>query len=283
MKPSLIWVLTALLLVAVPFTVSGTQKKVEELPDVTVPTTYDVEFKPMAFYYEIDPYLPIKVLLEGSGFVLDPLLGSQVEKAVGRSAFMADPGILRRPVVVSDVYDLDNQTYDLDVARYRQKGVASWEVEILDMSGMIFRILPGKGSLPEFIAWDGRGEDGKPLSVGDAYTFNIHMTTRDEATLRKGGGIIDVNGIAYENVVAIKESQMDIGSVYPAQVSRKVADYYQLVLNRFKEGGYSRIVITASDKEYAEAARDYLTPRLVNTVIVVQEDPEFPRLQFVFE
>ncbi|MBN2380885.1 hypothetical protein JXM67_13890 [candidate division WOR-3 bacterium] len=255
----------------------------EDLGEEVVTAKIDVEFKPMAFYYEIDPYLPIKVLLEGSGFILDPELGKQVEKAVGRSAFMADPDLLRKPVLVSDVYDLDHQAIDLDVERYQQKGIASWEVQILDMSGMNFRTLTEKGSLPARVQWDGRNEDGDVLSVGDVYTFNVRLTTKAEATIRKGGGTIDVNGIAYENVVAIKEAEMDVGSIYSTQVSRKVADYYQMVLNRFKEGGYSRMVITASERTFAEAAKDYLSERLVNVDVVVQEDPEYPRVQFVFE
>ncbi|MBD3286704.1 hypothetical protein GF359_08865 [candidate division WOR-3 bacterium] len=254
----------------------------ENLGEEIITAKQDVEFKPMAFYYEIDPYLPIKVLLEGSGFILDNNLGKQIEKAVGRSTFSADPNILRMPVVVSDVYDLDKENIELDVARYQQKRIDSWEVQILDMAGMNFRTITGDGSLPELVTWDGRSENGEVLSVGDVYTFNVRLTTKEEATIRKGGGTIDVNGVAYENVVSIKESEMDVENVYGTQVSRKVADYYQMVMNRFKEGGYTRVTITASDRMFAEAAKDYLSERLINTPIDVQEDPQYPRVQFVF-
>ena len=277
MKKTLLTVLAGLLIVT-----GGLIAQEENLGEEVVTAKQDVEFKPMAFYYEVDPYLPIKVLLEGSGFILDANLGKQIEKAVGRSTFSADPNILRMPVVVSDVYDLDQQNIDLDVARYQQKGIASWEVQILDMAGMNFRTVTNKGSLPALVTWDGRSENGEVLSVGDVYTFNVRLTTKDEATIRKGGGTIDVNGVAYENVVAIKESEMDVDNIYGTQVSRKVADYYQMVMNRFKEGGFTRITITASDRMFADAAKEYLTERLINVPIDVQEDPEFPRVQFVF-
>jgi len=277
LKKTLLTVLAGLLIVT-----GGLIAQEENLGEEVVTAKQDVEFKPMAFYYEVDPYLPIKVLLEGSGFILDANLGKQIEKAVGRSTFSADPNILRMPVVVSDVYDLDQQNIDLDVARYQQKGIASWEVQILDMAGMNFRTVTNKGSLPALVTWDGRSENGEVLSVGDVYTFNVRLTTKDEATIRKGGGTIDVNGVAYENVVAIKESEMDVDNIYGTQVSRKVADYYQMVMNRFKEGGFTRITITASDRMFADAAKEYLTERLINVPIDVQEDPEFPRVQFVF-
>jgi len=276
--------ITFLILASVPLIAAGSidpdslQKNIFK---DSIITTYDVEFKPMAFYYEVDPYLPVKVLLEGSGFILDPQLGVAVEKSIGRSAFMADPGFLRKPVTVSDVYNLDVESYRLDVDRYRQKGIASWEIQILDMSGINFRTIEGKGVLPETVEWDGRDENGNVFSVGDVYTYNVRLNTKDDATIRKGGGTIDVAGIAYENVVSIKETEMEVTNFYGA-VSARVADYYQMVSNRFKEGGFFRITITASDLDYAETARDYLVPRLANVPIEVLEDPEYPRVQFVF-
>ncbi|MBD3286705.1 hypothetical protein GF359_08870 [candidate division WOR-3 bacterium] len=259
-----------------------TRKQTEtSLDSIDIIVTYDIEFKPMAFYYEVDPYLPVKVLLEGSGFILDPQLGVNVEKTISRSAFMADPDYLRTPVVVSDVYDFDKECYRLDVARYSQKGIATWEIQILDMAGRSFRTLEGKGSLPETVEWDGRGKDGRVMSVGDVYTYNVRLRTKNDGTIRKGGGTIDITGIAYGNVVEIKETEMDVSNIY-GEVSRKVADYYRIVTNRFKEGGFSQLIITSSDIDFAEAARDYLAPRLLNVPIEVREDPKYPRVQFVF-
>jgi len=258
------------------------QAKNPDLGTEVVTAKIDVEFKPMAFYYEIDPYLPIKVLLQESGFILDPELGKQVEKAVALSTFMADPELLRKPVFVPDLYDLDHQQLSLDVARYQEKGIVGWEIQILDMGGMTYATLTGKGVLPASVGWNGRNDNGEIISVGDVYTYNVRLTTKDGATIRKGGGTIDVNGIAYENIVAVKESEMDVGNIYQTEVSRKVSDYYQFVLNRFKEGGFTKVTITASDLSFAEAAKEYLVKKLVGVQINVQEDPEFPRIQFSF-
>lgn len=241
-----------------------------------------VEYKPKAFYYEIDPYQPVGIMLGSTRFILDDNLIMQVEKSVGRSTFMADPFLLRVPVSVTSFFDLDRQTLAIDVSSYQERNVASWSINILDARGNSFRTLQGTGSLPTTVSWDGRGDDpSQMMAVGDVYSFIIILNTKDGSQMRKIGRPIDLNGIAYENVVAVKEAE--IASYDPGAVSEKVANYYQYVLNRLKEKGFTSILIKASDTYIAEAAKSYLDARLYNTKINVQEVPEYARVEFVFQ
>lgn len=240
-----------------------------------------IENKPKAFYYEIDPYQPVGILLGTNRFILDDNLLTQVEKAVGQSTFMADPYLLRIPVQVPNVYDLDHEVLSLETAPYQERGVDRWEVQILDARGMTFRNLSGNGSLPASISWDGRGDEPTMvMAVGDVYSYIIILTMKDGSRMRKIGRPIDLNGLVFDNVVAIKESEV---ATYDVTVPEKIARYYQYVLNRFKEKGYTRIKIVASDSYIAEAAKRFLDDRLYHTEITVQENPEYARMEFIFD
>ncbi|NLI97253.1 hypothetical protein GX441_01185 [bacterium] len=253
------------------------QEKIYEVTETGL-----IEYKPKAFYYEIDPYQPIGIMLGSTRFILDDNLITQVEKSVGRSTFMADPFLLRVPVNVTSFYDLDRQTLAIDVSSYQERNIASWTVNILDARGNTFRTIQQNGALPATISWDGRGDDpSQVMAVGDVYSFIIILNTKDGSQMRKIGRPIDLNGIAYENVVAVKEAE--IASYDVGAVSQKIANYYQYVLNRLKEKGFTSILIKASDTYIAETAKQYLDERLYHTKINVQEVPEYARVEFVFQ
>lgn len=248
---------------------------------ITIVGKEPIERKPASFYYEIDPYQPIEVLLGANQFILDNNLITQVEKSVGKSTFIADPYLLRIPVSVSDVYDIDRTAITIDVSPYQERGVSSWEVQILDARGVTFRIVQGGGSLPTSITWNGRGDQPTDvMSVGDIYSFIVILTMRDGSQMRKIGRPLDLNGLAYENVVAVKESEIES---YDMVMPAKIANYYQFVLNRFKETNYTGIHIIASNLSLAEAARNYLASRLYNVKITTQEMPEYARVEFIFQ
>ncbi len=67
------------------------------------------------------------------------------------------------------------------LARLRQdvKGVAGWQIEIIDARGTVVRRLAGEGAPEREIAWDGLGDDGAPAPCGLAYA--PVLTARDKA------------------------------------------------------------------------------------------------------
>ncbi len=67
------------------------------------------------------------------------------------------------------------------LARLRQdvKGVAAWQVEIIDARGTVVRRLAGEGAAPAELGWDGLGDDGAPAPCGLAYA--PVLTARDKA------------------------------------------------------------------------------------------------------
>lgn len=254
----------------------------QELGERVVTEKALVESKPKAFYYEIKPYQPIAVILGSERYILDEKsYRSQAEKAVGRSTFMADPHLLREPVSLNDFYNLDRENIPIQTAPYQERGISEWEIQILDARGSTFRTLIGSGSLPDVIRWDGRGEDpSQVMAVGDVYSYIIILEMRDGSQMRKIGRPIDINGLSYENIVAVKESQI---ITYDQVVPEKIARYYQYVLNQFKENGYSSIHIKASNNFLAEIAMNYLNDRLYHTDISYQEVPEYARVEFIFQ
>jgi hypothetical protein len=67
------------------------------------------------------------------------------------------------------------------LARLRQdvKGIAGWQLEIIDARGTVARRQAGEGTPPGEITWDGLGDDGSPAPCGLAYA--PVLTARDKA------------------------------------------------------------------------------------------------------
>lgn len=244
-----------------------------------------IDPKPQAFYYRLDFYQPVDAMLTANQFVLDENLITQVERAVGRSTFMADPYLLRRPVGLEDntsFVNIDKNEILLDVSAYQERGVKEWEVQILDAGGDVFRSITGRGSLPSNVYWDGRDNDGyQVMVVDDNYSYLIVLTFRDGSQIRKIGRPISLKGLVYENVVAIKQGELT--SPGTGRVSSSVERYYQYVLNRFKALRYSGIHIRASNKYLVESIQEYLMNRLHDVDVTFEEVPEYSRVEFIFQ
>jgi hypothetical protein len=67
------------------------------------------------------------------------------------------------------------------LARLRQdvKGVARWQLEIVDARGAVANLRTGEGALPREIPWDGLCTDGTPAPCGIPYSHVL--TARDKA------------------------------------------------------------------------------------------------------
>ncbi len=240
-----------------------------------------IEPKPKAFYYTIDPYQPIGVILGEHRFILDPMFFEKIEKAVGRSIFLTDENLLRVPVRINNFVDLDREAISLDMSKFIEKGIESWEVQIIDGRGNVFRTIQGKGNLPSAVMWDGKGDDGETvMSVGDIYSFIVTIHRKDGSSTRRIGSPIDLAGLAYGNIVAIKETELQmIGT----EISRKERDYIQYVINRFREKGFSKITVAASDIYFADIVKSYLEEKLFGVEINTKEVPGITRIEFIFE
>jgi hypothetical protein len=59
------------------------------------------------------------------------------------------------------------------------KGVARWQVEIVDAAGVVVATRSGEGAPPREIPWDGLGDDGAPAPAGVACSHVL--TARDKA------------------------------------------------------------------------------------------------------
>jgi hypothetical protein len=67
------------------------------------------------------------------------------------------------------------------LARLRQdiKGVAHWQLEIVDARGTVASLRSGEGALPREIPWDGLRTDGTPAPCG--FSYSHVLTARDKA------------------------------------------------------------------------------------------------------
>jgi len=180
-----------------------------------------------------------------------------------------------------DFFDLDHEEITLDMSAYRSSGVASWELSILNMSGNTFRTLAGKRSPPSAIGWDGRAEDSTQiLTVDDAYTFIFKLVLKKGAVKSRVGEEIEIKGIAYDNVVAVKENEMEyIGMIQPPVVTR----YFDYVISRFDAMGYSRLTVVTPTVERARPIIKYLAVNLpyarLNSII----DSTCARVEFILD
>lgn len=246
-----------------------------------------VEMKPKAFYYTIDLYQPIGIALGENRFILDHMLILEIEKAVGKCIFLVDENLLRRPVRLEKFVDLDKDSIPIDVAKFKLPNLESWEIQILDGRGNVFRSIKGKGSLPEKVNWDGKGDDGESvLKVGDIYGFKLSLRFKDGTKETRLGSPIDLNGVSYGNVVAIKQTKLEGLGPIGTGVAR---DYLQYVINKFREKLCKEMEIVASDIYLAETIKDYLQKRLFlqkhegRDPIVAVENPGLRRVEFVLK
>ncbi len=242
-----------------------------------------IEPKPKAFYYTIDPYQPIGLILGESRFILDPMFFERIEKAVGKSIFLTDEALLRVPVRVEKLVDLDYGAIPLDVSKFVEKGIESWEIEIIDGRGNIFRTITGKGKLPATVFWDGKADDGETvMSIGEIYSFFVKIHRKDGSSAKRVGAPIDLVGLAYKNVVAIKETELAQGIGYP-ELPKKERNYIQYVINKFREKGFTKMTIAASDIYLADAVKSYMERKLFGVTINTKEVPGITRIEFIFD
>jgi len=58
------------------------------------------------------------------------------------------------------------------------KDLSNWKIDIFRSDGQNFRTISGEGDPPKTVAWDGRGNDGKPLVPGESYAYSFTAVDR---------------------------------------------------------------------------------------------------------
>ena len=183
------------------------------------------------------------------------------------------------PHNIDNFYDLDHEKITLDLSNYRGSRMISFKIDILDMFGNVFRTQTGKQSLPEFITWDGRGNDSTDIIVpGEVYTFIFELRMKGGGTVRRiGNEVIDVNGITLGNLVAVKESELAfIGAIPPPGVAK----YYDYVVRKFDSFECTHLTVKASSLEFAKPITSYLGLELPYAVQSVIEDGNMHQVEF---
>lgn len=82
--------------------------------------------------------------------------------------------------------------------------VSRWRLTITDDKGKAFRVIKGRGSLPEFIAWDGLGDSREPLRVGHPYAYSLSMTDPDGVPAYVSGKTVRLASYVHETSKALR-------------------------------------------------------------------------------
>lgn len=166
------------------------------------------------FAPRIDPFSPIQDLLLPDSYVFDNALARTVDSLTIPHRHI-NSSYLRVPVERDFIYG--------DIMVFLpsfEKRVATWELEMSNSLGETVRRVRQRGQPPATISWDGRTDNGEPITTGDIYSFTFNAydaqgnQTRLPGTPRRIDAMVFHDGkettiaIAADRIFATGSSQL---------------------------------------------------------------------------
>jgi hypothetical protein len=146
----------------------------QTLEDVLVQETYEMEFEEEKLPVQINT--DFSVLLE----IPDRVHWSILDKSDPSSA---EDGWEHFPFNLFAPELVNIRPEPIMRFRTKFKKLASWRFGIHRNDGQTFRIYEGKGNPPEYISWDGRGDEGESFIPGQNYSYSF--TAIDKASNKR--------------------------------------------------------------------------------------------------
>ncbi len=130
----------------------------------------EIKINDQKFFFppQIDPWSPVNELLAPESFIFDNALLKSVDSLTIPHHFIHS-SFLRVPVERNFIYG-DILVF---LPSFEQR-VAVWELAIANSVGETVRRVRQKGQPPAVITWDGRTDNGEPISTGDVYSFTFY-------------------------------------------------------------------------------------------------------------
>lgn len=159
--------------------------------------TGQVEFKiddPKYFFTPLfDPFSPIGDLLTPNSYVFDDALYRTVDSMTIPGLFVRS-SFLRVPLARSFLYG--------DIMVFMptfESRVATWELVISNSLGETVRTIRRKGQPPALMSWDGRGDDGEPITTGEMYSFTFYAYDAHGNRTRIPGRPQRIDGMVHQH------------------------------------------------------------------------------------
>lgn len=156
--------------------------------------------------------------------------------------------------------------------------IQRWNLAVTDFRGSPFKIYDGKGNPPDFLTWDGQGDNGEMLRVGYPYSYVFTLTDKGTNTYNHAGVSFRIPALDYHRD-GDRVLEMAGGQLFPRQESL-LNDSGRQWLTRsadeIRRHPYSpvRVVVTAENQELAQRRAEEVAGYLAESMILPLEQVE---------
>jgi hypothetical protein len=168
----------------------------------------EVKINDIKYYFapQIDPFSPINDLLVPDDYVFDEALYHTVDSLTiphhfTRSSYLRVP--LERDFIYGDI---------MVFLPAFEKRVATWELVVSNSLGETVRRVTRRGHPPALMSWDGRTDDGEPITTGEVYSFTFNAYDAQGNQTRIPGEPRRINGLVTQQdnewVVSVAADQI---------------------------------------------------------------------------
>ena len=153
--------------------------------------------------------------------------------------------------------------------------IQNWNLAVTDFRGSPFKVYSGKGDPPEFLTWDGQGDNGDMLKVGYPYSYVFSLTDKGTNTYNHAGISFRIPALDYHRD-GNRVLEMAGGQLFPPQES-ELNDSGQKWLTRsadeIRRHPYSpvRVIVTAENLDLAQRRAVEVAEYLAESMILPLE------------
>lgn len=155
-----------------------------------------------------------------------------------------ETGISHDPGLFSPDGDGENDYLTLNMKVEDDFGLAEWEINIFNESGILFKKFSGKGNAPKELKWDGTGDNGELVESASEYDVqfsavdlagNVSETAADKIS-------VDVLVVVTERGLKMRVSniEFDFGSSILRKRGTRILDRVYQILEKYS--GYSVVI-----------------------------------------
>jgi hypothetical protein len=153
-----------------------------------------------------------------------------------------------------------------------------WRLDITDFKGTTFKSFEGKGSAPDALKWDGRGDNGEILQAGYPYSYVFTITDKGTNTYNHAGASFRIPALDHREkdarVLTLAGDQ--IFEAESADLRSRGENWLTKATDLVRQHPYSpvRVHVVAEHMRLAEDRADVVASFLSTAMIVPREQIE---------
>ncbi len=156
--------------------------------------------------------------------------------------------------------------------------VKSWSLAVTDYRGAPFKTYSGDNDPPESLVWDGVGDSGETLEVGYPYSYVFSLTDKGTNQYNYAGVSFRIPALDYrqDGDRVLELAGGELFSRLDSKLSHQGENWLTRVADEIRRHPYSpvRVVLTAENKNLAEARTEVVAHYLAESMILPQEQIE---------